>query len=180
MFKFKSIYTKLKNIFTSPSRQYPVSSYKQNVQEAQVYYPENNSQTLNHHTNINDLRNKIIRDELISETAGVETNTLKIVESADEITYSRQVQSLTGNGLETDNREFLVRAAEGHLIKTEELHGGGTCYICGKLTDREHFQHCSVCQCPICKSCSKQFKELTLCPGHYHHAIFHHNTWDKE
>lgn len=180
MLKLKTIYAKLRSIFTqAPHREYlPASS--QNQQAPQIYHPEIIHPASNQQADINELRNRIIRDEFIGEAAGVEASTLKIVDSADEITCSKQVQSLTENGLETDNKEFLIRTAEGHLIKAEELHGGGTCCICGKLTDREHFQHCSVCQCPLCTSCSKRFKELILCPVHYRHAIFHKNTWDEE
>lgn len=177
MFKFKSIYTKMKNIFKPHSTVRPVVPYNgQNTQKIRG----NNSQVFSSQMNMNELRGKIIRDELMAETAGIEANTLKIVESADEITYSRQVQSLTSNGLETDNREFLVRTAEGHLVKAAELHGGGTCDVCKKHTDRKHFRHCSVCQSPLCSSCSKKFKELILCPTHYRHAVFHNNTWDED
>ncbi len=179
MLKFKSIYTKLKNIFTPVSPQHFAPSASQNLQETQIYHPEIISPAL-HQSSINELRGRIIRDELIGEAASVEATTLKIVDSADEITYSKQVQSLTENGLETDSREFLIRTAEGHLITAKELHGGGTCCICRKLTDQKHFLHCSKCQCPICTTCSKPFKELTLCPVHYRHAIFHKNTWDEE
>lgn len=177
MFKFKSIYTKMKNIFKPHSTVRSVVPYNgQNTQKIKG----NNFQTFSSQMNMNDLRGKIIRDELMAETAGIEANTLKIVESADEITYSRQVQSLTANGLETDNHEFLIRTAEGHLVKAAELHGGGTCCICGKLTDRKHFRHCSICQAPLCSSCSKKFKELILCPVHYKHVVFHNNTWDED
>ena len=180
MLKFKSIYAKLKGIFTLTAHKHSAHSGEQNLHENQVYNPEIIPPTSNYQSDINELRERIIRDELIGEAAGIEANTLRIVDSADEITYSKQVQSLTENGLETDNKEFLIRTAEGHLIRAKELHGGGTCFICGKLTDREHFKHCSVCQSPICTACSEQFKELILCPIHYRHAIFHKNTWDEE
>ena len=176
MLKLKSIYSKLKSIFKPHSTVHPVAPY--NGQNTQNIKGEN-SQTFASKMNINDLRGKIIRDELMSETAGIEANTLRIVESADEITYSRQVQALTANGLETDNHEFLIRTAEGHLVKASELHHGGKCEICKKFSDGQHFRHCSVCQAPLCSSCSKKFKELILCPVHYKYAIFHNNTWDE-
>ena len=174
---FKFLFNKLKNILKTASPQSPAIPYcRQSLQEGE----KNNSQAFSSQMSMDELRGKIIRDELMSETAGIEANTLKIVESADEITYSKQVQSLTGNGLETNSHEFLIRTAEGHLIKAAELHGGGTCGICKKHTDRKHFRHCSICQIPLCSSCSKKFKELILCPVHYRHAVFHNNTWDED
>ena len=180
MLKFKVIFAKLKNIFAPVSPQHFVPPASQNLQEAQIHHPEIVSPDSNRQANINELRGRIIRDELVGEAASVETSTLGIVDSADEITSSKQVQSLTENGLETNNHEFLIRTAEGHLIRAEEVHNGGMCCICRKLTDQKHFLHCSVCQCPICTTCSKPFKELILCPTHYRHAVFHKNTWDEE
>lgn len=176
MFKFKSIYTKIKSIFKTHQAVNPVVLY--NGQNTLVN-KNNNSQKFSSQINVHELRGKIIRDEYISETAGIEANTLNIVESADEITYSRQIQALTANGLETDNHEFLIRTAEGYLVKASELHHGGKCKICNRLSDGQHFRHCSVCQAPLCSSCSKKFKELILCPTHYKHAVFHNNTWDE-
>lgn len=177
----KFLYKKVKGFFTPPQQtQVVISNGERELPMTCNSSPEINVPEANRPENINGLRNQIIRDELISETAGIESSTLRIVESANDITYEQQVQSLTSNGLEINTKEVLIRTAEGHLVKVAELHHGGECDICQRLSDGKHFCLCAECRIPLCRKCAKRFGELTLCPEHYRQAVFHRDAWEDE
>lgn len=136
-------------------------------------------QPLPQQPSVHDLRNNLIEAELYEEVQSVNKNHTKIIPAGSSNPGSVEKRSFTEEGLVTTKQEHLLSTADGRLITSSELHGGGKCTVCPGYTDKHHLYFCAVCRRPLCFRCAIPWENNTkVCPAHYQILIFNQDTWD--
>lgn len=127
-----------------------------------------------------DFREQMIQNEFTAENCTQEQQSVHVFGPAagGNIPSSFKHESFTEKGLLINQTDGLMTSAEGRLIKSTELHGGGLCHSCQRLTDKLNF--CAVCKTPLCFRCFRTFENLTVCNLHYRLLYFNKDTWSKQ
>lgn len=130
------------------------------------------------HSPYRNLQDQLINNEFAAETCTRNHQGIRIIErtSGGAIPASHSHESFTENGLVSNQTDAFMTSADGRLIKPNELHGGGRCFICNCLTNKLEF--CAECKRPLCFQHSRIYKGLTVCPEHYRHLEFNDDTWE--
>ncbi|MFA7232282.1 MAG: hypothetical protein WC071_13505 [Victivallaceae bacterium] len=127
-----------------------------------------------------DFREQMIQNEFTAENCTQEQQSVHVFGPAagGNIPSTFKHESFTNDGLLTNQTDALMTGADGRLIKSTELHGGGLCHNCQKLTDKLNF--CTVCKMPLCFRCFRVFENITVCNQHYRLLHFNKDTWGKQ
>ncbi|MDD5599445.1 MAG: hypothetical protein PHV82_15970 [Victivallaceae bacterium] len=121
----------------------------------------------------------MIENEFAAQNCTRTNKSIKVFgpSAGGDIPYSGNHESFTEEGLVSNNTEVLLTSAGGHLIKPEQLHGGGKCFNCMALTDKIYF--CTVCKIPLCFRCLKKYKNVDVCHKHLVELNFKEDTWNN-
>lgn len=160
--------TWLKNDFNFPAIAPPPTTQGQNVRPIPP------------RTSTYDFREQMIQNEFLAENCTQEQQSVHVFGpvAGGNIPGSFKHESFTPNGLLINNTDGLITSAEGRLIKSPELHGGGLCHSCQRLTDKLHF--CAVCKMPLCFRCFRTFENLIVCKQDYLSLSYNKDTWSKQ
>jgi hypothetical protein len=131
-------------------------------------------------TSTYNFREQMIQNEFTAENCTQEQQTVRVFGpvAGGNIPSSFKHESFTDDGLLTNQTDALMTSAEGRLIKPNELHGGGLCHNCQRLTDKLNF--CAVCKMPLCFRCFRMFENVIVCNRHYQLLYFNKDTWSKQ
>ena len=176
----RTFFRKFKNAFSAGFR-----AWKQgNFNPPAVIQPQATTQRVNAvpvqeipQTGPRNFQEQIIQNEFAAETCTQSQQSVRVFgqSSGGNIPSSYSHESFTEDGLISDKSDALMTSADGRLIKPDELHGGGQCAQCGRLTDKIEF--CAICKIPLCFSCYRTFENNIVCIRHYKELDFNQDTW---
>lgn len=127
---------------------------------------------------IRELRELLIQNEHLSAVENETTVITHIVEAGNTLPTTHKKRHFRNGGLQTEENEFLIRTAEGVLVKPSELLHGARCEVCGRYTHRPQF--CVVCNKVLCSRHSLEWMGHPVCAQHYKQLRFNQDTWSED
>lgn len=124
-------------------------------------------------------RDRLIAAEFIAQTSSRASSQMRIVDGNPDtpLNCSEQNDGFTEEGLRQLKTDFLIKTADGRLLKAQDLYRGSACCSCRILSDESSISRCEICRRTVCRLCVREFDGKHYCPEDVKKAYFNYDTW---